>query len=105
LALEQNYYELWFESFLIDKVSGHKSKVQLHLLKPQSIPEEIQSMCDSRGISPFELFTECSKKFFTDYPVGTKFLLKTKLTDREGKGPFLYSYYRWKPLEIKSNDT
>lgn len=105
MALKQNYYELWFESFILDKVSGHSSYVQLHLLNPQSIPEEIQDMCNSRGISPFDLLTECNKAFFNDYPVGTKFLLKAKLTDREGEGLFLYSYYGWKPLKITRNDT
>lgn len=104
MALKQNYYELWFESFILDKISGHNSNVQLHLLNPQSIPEEIHNICYSRDISPFDLLTECNKAFFTDYPVGTKFLLKAKLTDREGEGLFLYSYYGWKPLEIKRND-
>lgn len=104
MALEQNYYELWFESFLLDKIGGHRSNVQLRLINPQIIPEEIQDMCNSRDVSSFDLLTECSKSFFNDYPIGTKFLLKAKLTDREGEGLFFYSYYRWKPLEIKRND-
>jgi hypothetical protein len=46
------------------------------------------------------LLTDCSKKLFNNYAEGTKFKLKAKLTDGEGEGPFLYSYFGWKPLEI-----
>jgi len=45
------------------------------------------------------LHVECSKKLSRDYPVGTKFQIKAKLTDREGGGEFLYSYYRW-PFKV-----
>ena len=41
------------------------------------------------------LHVECSKKLIRDYPVGTKFRIKAKLTDREGGGEFLYSYFGW----------
>jgi hypothetical protein len=39
---------------------------------------------------------ECSKQLSRDYPVDTKFRIKTKLTDREEGGEFLYSYFGWK---------
>ena len=39
---------------------------------------------------------ECSKQLMRDYPVGTKFRIKAKLTDREDGGEFLYSYFGWK---------
>ncbi|WP_214650440.1 hypothetical protein, partial [Vibrio anguillarum] len=97
---EQSYYELWFESFTLSSSSGHSSSVQLRLIKGQSMPNEIEVECEARNRKPYELLTECSKKLFNDYPVGTKFKLKAKLTDREGEGMFLYSYYRWQPLEI-----
>jgi hypothetical protein len=48
---------------------------------------------------PSTLHVECSKRLVTDYPVGTKFRIKAKLTDRLGDGEFLYSYYGW-PFEI-----
>ncbi len=31
-----------------------------------------------------------------NYPVGTRFKVKVKLTDREGGGEFLYSHHSWK---------
>lgn len=42
------------------------------------------------------LRVECSKKLITNYPVGTKFRLRVKLTDKDGGNPFLYSSYKWK---------
>jgi hypothetical protein len=39
---------------------------------------------------------ECSKILSRDYPVGTRFRIKAKLTDKEDGGEFLYSYFGWK---------
>lgn len=41
------------------------------------------------------LFVECSKRLMNTsrYPLGTKFKLNAKLTDREGGKPYLYSYH------------
>jgi hypothetical protein len=38
---------------------------------------------------------ECSKQMMR-HPVGTKFRIKAKLTDKEEGGEFLYSYFGWK---------
>ena len=45
---------------------------------------------------PTTLSVECSKRLSTDYPVGTRFRIWAKLTDREGGGQFLYSFHGWK---------
>ena len=42
------------------------------------------------------LQVECSKRLSQDYPVGTKFRLRAKLTDREDGGEYLYSYHGWR---------
>jgi hypothetical protein len=47
-----------------------------------------------QGLST-DLHVECSKSLSTDYPPGTKFRLKAKLTDREDGGEYLYSYHGW----------
>lgn len=39
------------------------------------------------------LSVQCSQRLGTLYPVGTKFLLSAKLTDRLGGTPFLYAYH------------
>ena len=48
---------------------------------------------------PTTLHIECSKKLSRDYPVGTRFRIRAKLTDREGGGEYLYSYHGW-PVEV-----
>jgi len=45
---------------------------------------------------PKNLHVECSKKLSKNYPEGTKFKIRAKLTDREGSGEYLYSYFGWK---------
>jgi hypothetical protein len=40
---------------------------------------------------------ECSKSLSRDFPVGTRFKIRAKLTDREDGGEFLYSYFGWEP--------
>lgn len=45
------------------------------------------------------LHVECAKKLSRDYPLGTKFRIKAKLTDREGSGEYLYSNFNW-PFDV-----
>ena len=45
-------------------------------------------------VYPQTLLVECSRKLNTDYPVGTQFKLRVRLTDRLGSGPFLYLSYK-----------
>ena len=35
------------------------------------------------------------------YPVGTCFLIKAQIIDKDGGNPFLYTYYNW-PYEVLS---
>jgi hypothetical protein len=99
MALNQNYHVLWFESFRLSTISGHKYPIQLRLVAGQKVPKEIGLECNRRKIDPFDLLTECSKNYFYKYPAGTKFKLKAKLTDRQGCGMFFYSYFGWAPYE------
>ncbi len=50
-----------------------------------------------------QLQVECAKKLSRDYPVGTQFRIRAKLTDREGKGEYLYSSFRWPVVVIPAN--
>jgi hypothetical protein len=45
------------------------------------------------------LDVECSRSMRQRYPVGTKFRIYAKETNREGGKPFLYSHYSW-PFEV-----
>ncbi|MAN75362.1 MAG: hypothetical protein CME84_14930 [Henriciella sp.] len=44
---------------------------------------------------------DCSRKMRSNHPVGTKFRVWAKLTDREGGGEYLYTSWRW-PYEVVS---
>lgn len=36
-----------------------------------------------------------------DYPVGTKFRIKAKITDKQGGRPFVYTHYKWPYVVLK----
>ena len=44
-----------------------------------------------------DIRVECSKTLSRDFPVGTHFKIKAKLTDKEDGSEFLYSYFGWEP--------
>ena len=104
MALSQGYHEMWFESFYIYPIGGRRDPIQLKLVKKQDLAKEIINECASRPVDPYALVTECSKNLFYDYPVGTKFFLKAKLTDRRGSNPFFYTNFNWPPLEIVQSE-
>lgn len=45
-----------------------------------------------QGLDP-SMNVECSSKMRKNHPVGTKFILQAKVTDREGGSPFLYAHF------------
>jgi len=49
------------------------------------------------GQNPYmtNMHVECSKTLSKDYPVGTRFKIRAKITTREGGTPFIYSHYSW----------
>jgi hypothetical protein len=51
-----------------------------------------------------DLKVECSRDINKNYPVGTRFKIKAKLTDRQGSKPFLYSSYKW-PFEVVTSNS
>ena len=54
-----------------------------------------------QGYSP-DMNIECSADMREQYPVGTLFQVKVKITDRDGS-PFLYRHYQW-DYEVVSSD-
>ena len=83
MALPQEGYQ-WVEveSYVPDRRSGLHGRVHIRPV--------------SGGPFSSDLHVECSKKMSRDYPVGTRFRIWAKLTDREGGGQFLYTYWGWK---------
>lgn len=47
-----------------------------------------------QGIYSTEMMVECSRKLLT-YPIGTRFKIYAKITNREGGTDFIYTNYNW----------
>jgi hypothetical protein len=82
------YVEILVESFVPLSTAGRHGLVHVRPVRGQVFDDA--------------LYVECSKELSHEYPVGTKFLIRAKLTDREGGGEFLYSHYRW-PFKVLTN--
>ena len=85
---QTNPYE-WIivESYKLTRTSGLHGLVHVRPVSGQGYSTELQ--------------VECSRSLVRNYPVGTRFRLRVKLTDREGSGEFLYSYWGW-PFKVLS---
>ena len=78
---DEPYRDVLVESFRPSATSGLHGPVHIRPVKGQGLLET--------------LHVECSKKLSRNYPVGTKFKIQAKLTDRESGGEYLYSYHGW----------
>jgi hypothetical protein len=77
-----DYEYIIVESFIPSDTSGRHGPVHI-----RPVP----------GQEPFqtEMFVECSKDLSYNYPIGTRFRIKAKLTKRKGGKEFIYSNYTW----------
>ncbi len=82
MAKNGTYYWIVVESYVPSQKSGMHGEVHIRPIEGQ--------------VFPSHLHVECNKELSNNYPVGTKFRIKAKLTDRTGGGQFVYSYYNWK---------
>lgn len=81
MAQTNPYISVIVESFRPDHTSGLHGSIHIRPVPGQKYPPTLR--------------VECSKKLSRNYPVGTRFRIMAKLTDREGEGAFLYSYFGW----------
>ena len=81
MAKKDPYQEIIVETFSTTDTSGRHGPVHVRPLPGQ-------------GLDP-GMMVECSKSLSRDYPVGTLFRIRAKVTDRQGGTPFLYSNHRW----------
>lgn len=79
---DEEYEWVDVESYMPSKTSGLHGKVHVRVLPGQRFSTD--------------LHVECGRNLRKDYPVGTRFRIWAKLTDREGGGEYLYSYWKWK---------
>lgn len=80
------YVILWVESYEPSSTSGLHGPIHIRPVAGSGYPTD--------------LHVRCSKALSRDYPVGTRFKIKAKLTDKEGGGEFLHSHHSWWPVEI-----
>lgn len=78
---DETYRQVLVESYRPKSTSGLHGAIHIRPLSGQGLATNLQ--------------VECSKNLSRDYPVGTRFSIRAKLTDREGGGAYLYSYFRW----------
>lgn len=76
------YITIIAESFEPQSTAGLRGKVHMRPAPGQPFGQGIM--------------IECSKTLINAHPVGTRFRMRVKLTDRDGGGEFLYSYHGWK---------
>jgi len=87
MAQDDHYENVQVESYVLKDPSGKHGKVHIRSV--------------SGGKCASNIAVECAKKLSRYYPVGTRFMLQAKLTDREGGGEYLYSSYRSKSDVVK----
>ena len=75
------YRQVLVESFIPPNSTGRRAPVQIRPVQGQAYSSTLAVQCASR-------LTDTRR-----FPVGTKFLLLAKMTDRLGGTPFLYAYH------------
>lgn len=70
------------ESIYTGSTSGHHGPIHIRPIPGQ-------------GRFKPSMFVACSKVLTNDYPVGTRFKIRAKITDKEGGVPYIYSHYTW----------
>lgn len=86
----ETYVYVLVESFKPSVTSGLHGEIHIRPILGQGYPTTLR--------------VQCSKNLSKNYPVGTKFKIKAKLTDREEGGEYLSSSYRW-PYEVIQRPT
>lgn len=86
------YRTVIVESFVPTDTTGRHGLVHIRPLPGQAFDSS--------------LFVACSKRLMDTrrYPLGTKFKLQTKLTDRLGGTPFLYAYHGDPDVVVSNED-
>jgi len=85
---DEPYQYILVESYRPAKTSGLHGEIHIRPLAGQGLSIELQ--------------VECSKELSRNFPVGTQFRIRAKLTDREGRGEYLYSSHHW-PVTVVSS--
>ena len=87
MKIRTQYHSILVESFNPNSTSGRHGDVHIRPVAGQPL-------------FPQSLFVECSKKLSKNYPVGTQFRNRVKLSELKGT-TFIYSYFDWPVKVIK----
>ena len=82
------YFDVIVESYRPASTAGLHGPIHIRPIEGQSFPTHLRVECSMELVDPAK------------YPVGTRFKIRAKLTDRLGSGEFLYSYFGWVPEVI-----
>lgn len=77
----ETYHWIIAESFRGPPGGGYSPKIHVRPVAGEMFSQNLR--------------VEGPRDMIRDYPVGTRFRVKVKLTDREGKGEYLYSHHTW----------
>jgi hypothetical protein len=80
---DEPYVYVIVESYFPASTSGLHGPIHIRPIKGQPFPTYLHVECSKALVDPAR------------YPVGTRFKIRAKLTDRLGGGKFLYSYFGW----------
>jgi hypothetical protein len=81
---KEPYREVIVESYRSLRTGGLHGPIQIRPIPGQIFGTHLQVACSKDLVDPIK------------YPVGTRFKIRAKLTDRLGTGEFLYSYFGWR---------
>jgi hypothetical protein len=87
---EEPHRFFFVESYDIDNTSGRRGKRHIRPCKGQGLPTD--------------MLVRCPKELRTDYPLGTKFKIWAKLTDRQGGTNFLSSWHGYEYFVVDNDN-
>jgi hypothetical protein len=81
----ESYFDVIVESYRPVSPAGLHGPIHIQPIEGQCFPTHLRVKCNKDLVNPAK------------YPEGTRFKIRAKLTDRLGRGEFLYSYFGWAP--------
>lgn len=79
----ETYVYVVVESYRPSCTAGLHGPIHIRPIEGQDFPTHLQVECSKDLVNPDR------------YPVGTRFKIRAKLTDRLGGGEYLYSHFGW----------
>ena len=84
---DEPYVNVIVESYRPTVLTGLRGPIHIRPIEGQPFQTHLRVECSMDLVDPAK------------YPVGTRFRIQAKLTDRLGGGEFLYSYFGW-PYDV-----